>query len=154
MATYPTSICEKEQVYIVIDFWGVAENASPLGAVVVYMGSVAAGCAVSPLNLQDSATIFLMENGKFPVWERNALRHTCSLLNSLWKAGALQLFKASSTSAVTDVLSTIILLDMCSINLLWCPKGGFENPRSLEAMLFGHNQDNYNDPFRCTPSWK
>lgn len=94
-----------------------------------------------------------MGTGKLPVWEKNLLRHTWSLLNSLWKAGACKLSKAPSVSALTDILSTIILLDMCGINLLWCSKGGFENPRSLEA-FFGHNQDNYNDPLTCTPSWK
>jgi len=61
-----------------------------------------------------------------------------------------KLLKASSDCGIADTLSTVILFGVYSMNFPWCSKGKFENPGSLEAMLFGHNQDNYNDSFRCT----
>ena len=69
----------------VIDFSATAENVFLLGTMVC-LGSTAASYALSPLNLQGLAIVFLRDNGKFQVVDRNTLKHICSLQNSQWGA--------------------------------------------------------------------
>lgn len=65
-----------------------------------------------------------------------------------------KLLKVSSNCDFTDTWSTVILFGVYCINFSWCSKGRFENSRGVEAVQFGHNQDNDSDPFGCTLNWK
>lgn len=156
MVTYLASIYEKGlcvHLYIVINLSAAAENVLPLGTM-VYMGSIAASYVLSPLNLQGVAIVFLMENGKFSVADRNHIEAYMQSLKFTVGSCNAKLLKASWNCDITDILSTVVLFGVYSINFPWCSKGRFENSGSLEAMLFGHNHDNYDDPFRCTLNWK